>query len=166
MMEEVEKKIVKWLKEEKLSPKRAEDPNAFINYEIQVGNTSLSIIQNTDYSDSITVSCSLLYSEDQLTLLNELMNTHSKREYLNKINTQLTLHPYIWNFHIDKNKGVLIHSKRLYYEDLTKENLMHMVYLIAKIWRLPIRLIDDYFQEFWPEWKPQEPDNPELEKNR
>lgn len=155
MIEEAEAKIVKWCKKEKLSPKSVEDPNAFFNYEIQVGNTVLSVMQNTNFSDSLTVSCRLLYSKDQLILLNELIDSRSKREYFNKIKTELTLHPYIWNFDIDENKGVLIHSKRLYYEDLTKDNLMHMVYLIAKMWRLPIRLIDDYFQEFWPEWKPE-----------
>lgn len=165
-MEEVEAKIVKWLKEEKLSPKSVEDPNAFFNYRIQIGGTSLSVNQNTTFSDSITVSCSLQYSEDQLTLLSERMNNRSKREYFNKIKTALTLHPYIWNFNIDENKGIRIHSKRLYYEALTKDNLMHMVYLMAKMFKLPIRLIDDYFQEFWPEWKPEEPDNPDLEKMR
>ena len=163
-IKDVENKIVMWLKEEKLSPERLEEPNAFFNIKIKLGGFFLHVNQNTVFNDSITVSCSLVYTEDQLSLLNERMDAGSKREYFNKIKTELTLHPYIWNFHVDPEKGVLMHSKRLYYDCLTKDSLMHLVYLMAKIWKLPIRLIDDYFQVFWPEWKSE--DDPELEKMR
>jgi len=163
MIKTVENEIVMWLKEEKLNPQSVEDPNAFFNYQIKVGNLFLSVNQNTMFNDSITVSCNLLYTDDQLMLLEGKMDAGSKREYFNKLKTELTLHPYIWNFHIS-DKGVMLDSKRLYYCDLTKDSFMHMVYLMTKMFKLPIRLIDDYFQEFWPDWVAEDKGNIDLEK--
>lgn len=164
-VKEVEAKIMKWLKEESLSPKRVEDPNAFFNYQVQYGGKYLHVYQNINFSDSITVTCVRNYTEEQVILLNERMDEHSKTDYFHKIKRDLTLHPYIWNYYIGE-KQIIMHSKRLYYDNLTKDNLMHMIHLMVKMFYLPIMLIDDYFQEFWPEWTAEDKDNSELDKMR
>jgi len=160
MIEEVEAKITKWLKEERFSPIKKENPDAYFHIEAKVGTLVLNVVQWTHYLDSLEVIVGLDYGEDQLTLLNELMDPVTRKRYYNSVHLELQRHPFVWNYRFGEgSKSIRLHSKRLYFDGLTKDAFMHIFLLMAKIFKLPVTLLEPYFDELWPGYEPPPPEN-------
>jgi len=160
LSEEVEAKIMKWLKEEKFSPTSKESPDAYFHIEAKVGNLVLSVIQGTHYLDSLEVIIGFIYHEDQLTLLNTLMDEDSKKRYYNLLHLTLQQQPFVCNYSFSEDYSVLtFHSKRLYYDSLTKDSFMHLFLFMAKFFKIPMTLLQPYFWEFWPGYIHPTPEN-------
>ena len=168
MSEEVEAKIMKWLKEEKFSPTRKESPDAYFHIEAKVGPILiLNVIHGTYFKDSCDVVIGFAYSPDQLKLINEILAPKMKKRYYNSVHLELQRHPLIWNYHFGEGYKILrIHSKRLYYDSLTKDSFMHLFLFMAKIFKMPMTLLEPYFWEFWPEWTPPAKETREPGFNR
>ncbi len=174
MIEDVESKIMKWLKEEKFSPTKKESPNAYFHIEAKVDNLVLNVIHGTYFKDSLEVVIGFAYSPDQMKLINEILDPVSKKRYYNSVHLELQRHPLVWNYHFTEDySDINLHSKRLYYDSLTKDSFMHLFFFMAKMFKLPMTLLQPYFWAFWPEWTPPAKtssekglDDPALERMR
>jgi len=144
-IKEIKEKILNWLKEEKLQPREISDPNAYFNICITVGGLALHVIQKADQIDSIAVGANLVFTEEQLKLL-ENMSDKKRQEFFWELRLALLKNNELGDFQIKPNpphdvKEVFISSRRLFYDGLTKDRLMTAIFTVYKaifmvIWML------------------------------
>jgi hypothetical protein len=130
----VRDKIGRWLQEENLSPSEALDPQALFNFHIQPGN--LNVVQMVDWRDSIVVGTNVLLGP--LSAKINQLNRERKQEFFWDLSIELLKNEAIGDFDIKPNppenvREVLLKSKPIFYDGLTKDRLMNTIYSMNKV---------------------------------
>jgi len=143
---EVGEKILNWLEEEGLSPEEVDDSNAHFNFNVKVAGRPFAIVQNLLSLDSVFVVANLVFTSNQLTLLEKKMNNKERKEYFWDLRLALLRNSELGDFEIKPNppddvREVSICSKRIFYNVLTKDTLIHAIHSVHKavmmvIWML------------------------------
>jgi hypothetical protein len=129
----VRDKIGRWLREENISPSEALDLQALFNFHIQPGN--LNIVQMVDWRDSIVVGTNVLLGP--LSGKINQLNRERKQEFFWDLSLELLKNEAIGDFDIkpdppDNVSEVLLKSKPIFYDGLTKDRLMNTIYSMNK----------------------------------
>ncbi len=143
---EVGEKVLNWLEEEGLSPEEVNDPDAHFNFNVNVAGHPFVVVQNLLSLDSVFVGANLVFTSDQLTLLEKKMNKKKREEYFWDLRMVLLENGELGDFEIKPNppddvREVTICSKRIFYNTLTKDTLIHAIHNVYKaalmvIWML------------------------------
>ena len=146
-MPAVKEKILKWLKEENLSPKEIPDPNAYFNFGISVGGHPFHVIQNVRSIDSIFVGANLVFTPEQLSMLKDNMNKNKRQEYFWDLRMALLINNNLGDFQIKPNppneiREVFVSSKRIFYEALTKSTLIHAISSVFRATMMVIWMLE------------------------
>ena len=131
----VKDKIRRWLREENIFPREALDPQAHFNFYIQHGNLNVNIVQKVDWRDSIVVGTNVLLGP--LSGKIDQLNQEKKQEFFWDLSLELLKNEEIGDFDIkpdppNKVHEVLIKSKPIFYDGLTKDRLMNTIYSMFK----------------------------------
>ena len=145
-IKEVKKKVLTWLKEEKLSPEEILDPNVHFNFGIKVSGSPLHVVQSVYNSDSIFVAANLILTSMQLDLLNK-MSKNKRRKFFWTLRLALVSNNSVGDFLIKPNppedvREIFISSKRIYYDALTKDRLLSTIYDIYKTIMMTIWMLE------------------------
>ena len=136
---ETKLKIVKWLKEESFSPEEVKDPQTFFNIEIRIGQIGLNVVQDLQHKDSIFVGGRLTPPEDLITSFRNRTTPEIRRLFLLDLQIALLGNRTVSEFQFtigsspDEFQKILIVSKRVYYDDLTKSSLVSTATAIQKL---------------------------------
>ena len=139
MVEEIRRvkdKIGSWLREENIFPREALDPQAHFNFYIQLGNLNVNVVQKADWRDSIVLGTTVFLGP--LSGKIDQMNQEKKQEFFWDLSLELLKNEEIGDFDIkpdppDNVSEVLIQSKPIFYDGLTKDRLMNTIYSMFKI---------------------------------
>lgn len=134
---EVGEKVLKWLEEEGLSPEEVNDPDAHFNFNVKVAGRPFVVVQNLLSLDSVFVGANLVFTADQLTLLKKKMNKKKRKEYFWDLRLALLKNSELGDFEIKPNppddvREVSIFSKKIFYDTLTKDTLIHAIHRVYK----------------------------------
>ena len=130
----VKDEIGRWLREENLSPSEVLDPQALFNFHIQPGN--LNVVQMVDWRDSIVVGTNVLLGP--LSAKINQLDRERKQEFFWALSVELLKNDAIGDFDIKPDppanvREVLLKSKPIFYDGLTKDRLMNTIYSMNKI---------------------------------
>lgn len=131
----VRDKIGRWLREENIFPREALDPEAHFNFYIQQSNLNVNIVQKVEWQDSIVVGTNVLLGP--LSSKIDQLDHEKKQEFFWDLSLELLKNGEIGDFNItpdppDKVREVLIKSKPIFYDGLTKDRLMNTIYAMFK----------------------------------
>ena len=146
---EVKEKVLNWLKEEALSPEEVSDPNAYFNFGIKVAGKPLHVVQNVRSLDSIFVGANLVLTPPQLSLLKKNMDEKKRQEYFWDLRLALLTNSELGDFQIKPNppddvREVFISSKRVFYDTLTKDVLIHTIHNVYKAVTMVVWMLERY----------------------
>ena len=148
-VKEVKEKVLNWLKEEAFSPEEISDANAYFNFNIKVAGRPLHVLQNVRSIDSIFAGANLVFTPPQLSLLKNSMDKKKRQEFFWDLRLALLGKTELGDFEIKPNppddvREVFISSKRIFYDALTKDRLIHAIGSVYKnvtmvVWMLEER---------------------------
>ncbi|MBE0516375.1 MAG: DUF2299 family protein [Methanophagales archaeon] len=143
----VKDKIGSWLREENIFPREALDPQAHFNFYIQLGNLNVNVVQKVDWRDSIVLGTTVFLGP--LSGKIDQLNQEKKQGFFWDLSLELLKNEEIGDFDIkpdppDTVSEVLIQSKPIFYDGLTKDRLMNSIYSLVKIMILIPCLIAKY----------------------
>jgi hypothetical protein len=155
---EVREKVLNWLKEEGLSPEEMEDPNAYFNFNVNVGGRPFNVVQNVLSLDSICVTASLVFTPDQLTLLKHKMNKKKKKEYFWDLRLAMLKNSDVGDFDVkpdppDDVREVFVCSRKIFYDALTKHKLLHAIHSAYKAYMMVIWMLERHAGQPFPKEK-------------
>ncbi len=155
---EVREKVLNWLKEEGLSPEEMEDPNAYFNFNVNVGGRPFNVVQNVLSLDSLFVTANLVFTPDQLTLLENKMNKKKRKEYFWDLRLALLKNSDLGDFDIKPNppddvREVFIYSKKIFYDALTKHKLLQAIHSAYKAYVMVIWMLERHADQPSPKEK-------------
>lgn len=143
---EVGEKVLNWLEEEDLSPEEVNDPDAHFNFNVNFAGRPFVVVQNLLSLDSVFVGANLVFTSDQLTLLEKKMNKKKRKKYFWDLRLALLRNSELGDFEIKPNppddvREVSICSERIFYDTLTKDTLIRAIHSVYKatimvIWML------------------------------
>ncbi len=155
---EVREKVLNWLKEEGLSPEEMEDPNAYFNFNVNVGGRTFNVVQNVLSLDSIQVAATAVFTPEQLTLLKNKMNKKKRKEYFWDLTLTLVKNSDLGDFDIkpdppDDVREVLVCSRKIFYDALTKHKLLHAIHSAYKAYMMVIWMLERFAEQPFPKEK-------------
>ena len=135
-IKEVKKKVLTWFREERFSHEEILDPNTHFNFGIKVSGSTLHVVQSVQNSDSIFVAANLILNPMQLDLLNK-MSKNKRRKFFWNLRLALVSNKSVLEFLIKPNppediREIFISSKRIFYDALTKDRLLSIIYDVYK----------------------------------
>ncbi|RZN42943.1 MAG: DUF2299 domain-containing protein [Methanophagales archaeon ANME-1-THS] len=131
----VKDKIGRWLREENIFPQEALDPQAQFNFYVQHGTLNVNIVQKVDWHDSIVVGTHVILGP--LSSKIDQLDYEKKQEFFWDLSLELLKNGDIGDFDItpdppDNVREVLIKSRPIFYDGLTKDRLMNTMYAMFK----------------------------------
>jgi hypothetical protein len=123
-------RIAQWLGEESFTPQTVNDPQAVFNTSFTIGGIGLNVVQDKQHHDSVFIGCRLTPPADILTSFKNRTTPETRRTFLLDLQTALLMNSQVSEFQFtigttpDEFQAVLLVSKRLYYDDLNKTNLI------------------------------------------
>lgn len=147
-IKETKEKIVNWLKEEACSPEEKPDPNTYFNISVKFGKLGCFIVQPVQKRDSLIVAVRLPIPSEQITLLKEL-NAEKKKDFFWDLRLSLLKNNELGDFKIEADspediKAVVITSRPIFYEDLTKGRLISAIFAVTRAKLMVIWLPQKY----------------------
>ena len=148
-VKEVKEKILSWLKEEAMSPEELADPNAYFNIKVKVRGLVFHIVQNVRNIDSLFVGGKLVLTPAQLSLLRNNMDEKKRQEFFWDLRLALLRNNELGDFQIKPNpphdvREVLITSRRIFYDSLTKDRLISAILAVYKAIIMVIWMLERY----------------------
>lgn len=134
-VEQVRDKVFEWCSSEGFNPEIIHDTNAKFNIRIEISGLKLQIIQRTS-PDSFFVVIKLALTFEQYNRL-ENLRKNEREEFVWDLNLTLAANPSILEFHVkpdppNKIRAVMISSKPIFYDGLSKDVLMSRTYDVLK----------------------------------
>lgn len=134
---EIKEKVLNWLKEEALSPDEVSDPNAYFNFGIRIANMPFNVVQNVRNLDSIFVGTNIVLSPSQQSLIKDNMDKKKRQEYFWNLRLALLMNNELGEFQIKPSppndvREIFVSSKRVFYDGLTKNELIHAIHSVFK----------------------------------
>jgi len=148
-IKETREKVLNWLKEEAFSPQDMPNANAYFNFGIKVAGNPLHVLQNVRSLDSIFVGANLVLTPPQLSLLKKNMDKKKRQEYFWDLRLALLMNTELGDFQIkphppDDFREVFISSKRIFYDGLTKDMLIHAINNVYKAVMMVVWMLERY----------------------
>ncbi|MGI0014591.1 MAG: DUF2299 family protein [Nitrososphaera sp.] len=148
-IKETKDKVLFWLREEGISPEEANDPNAYFNIGLRLGDWGATIFQNLRMIDSISVGSRWILGDEQLKLHKEMLDDPKRLAYYWDLQFMALSNPQIGEFEITPNppndfRALLITSNRIFYDSLTKQSLMDSIVGVHKTMVHAIFLLEKY----------------------
>lgn len=146
---ETKDRILFWFKEESLSPEEIVDPNAYFNIGIKSGDLRLNIVQNTRLIDSFIIGTRWILSKEQTDYHTNKMDDSKRIAFFWELQSMLLGDHELGDFEIRPNPpsdfgSLLITSNRLFYDSLTKQNLMHAIFAVQKAMMRSVFLLEKH----------------------
>lgn len=143
----VKGKIVDWLREEGFQFKEVDDSNAYFNLMTIVGGKPIHIFQNRGKKDSVAVISNLEFSPEQTKLFSKIGKAE-KQSFFCNLRIALLARQSLGDFKIkpkppEQIEQVFISSKPIYYDELTKSNLISTLYDIHKSVMMAVWLLEE-----------------------
>jgi hypothetical protein len=141
-------KILDWLKEEAFSPQENADPKAYFNISVQIGNLGCNIVQDVHHNDSFFVGANLVFGANQQVLLKG-MEIQKVNDFLWELEMSLIKNNELGDFQIKPKppediQAVFISSKRIYYDQLTKGNLVSTISVVLRAIMMTIWMLEKH----------------------
>ena len=143
----VKGKIADWLREEGFQFKEVDDSNAYFNLMTIVGGKPYHIFQNRGKKDSVTVVSNLEFSPEQIKLFSKI-DQAEKQSFFCNLRIALLARQSLGDFKIkpkppEQIEQIFISSKPIYYDALTKGNLISTLYDIHKSVMMAVWLLEE-----------------------
>lgn len=140
-------KIADWLREEGFQFKEVDDSNAYFNLMTIVGGKPYHIFQNKGKKDSVTVVSNLEFSPEQIKLFSKI-DQAEKQSFFCNLRIALLARQSLGDFKIkpkppEQIEQIFISSKPIYYDVLTKSNLISTLYDIHKSVMMAVWLLEE-----------------------
>lgn len=143
----MEQIIQNWLVEEGMIKEKANDPNA--NYHFVVNypdNNNMDIVQPKGKKDMIVIGCGTQVAPEHIQLMRNASDS-KKEKFLWELRFGLNNFVLDFQINVDKNKilNQFIISDNLFYDGITKNNLIKTIYKIFKAKLYCVWLIEKTF---------------------
>lgn len=147
-IKDTKEKILNWLKEEALSPQENADPQAYFNITVKMGNMGCNIVQDVRHSDSFFIGANLVFGAEQQTLLKG-MGTQRINNFLWDLEMSLIRNNQLGDFQIKPKppediQAIFISSRRIYYSELTKGNLVFAINVVLRALMMAIWMLEKH----------------------
>jgi len=148
-VKETKGKVLDWLKEEAFSPEDVADPNAYFNFSIKVSGSPLHVVQNVRAIDSFFVGANLVLTPAQLDLLKNSMDKKKRQEFFWDLRLTLLKNNSLGDFEIKPNppddvREVFVSSRRIFYDALTKDRLIHAINAVYRAVMMVVWMLERY----------------------
>ncbi len=147
-IKEIKEKILNWLKEEALSPQENADPQAYFNITVKMGNLGCNIVQDVHHADSFFVGANLVFGTEQQILLKG-MGMQRINDFLWDLEMSLIKNNELGDFQIKPKppediQAIFISSRRIYYSELTKGNLVFAINVVLRALMMTMLMLEKH----------------------
>lgn len=125
--DEIRKKVIMWLNEEKIGFKEHKEPEARFVLDLDLNGFAASLVQDEESADSIYLTINIALPEEQVQEFNSLDDSIKKDCILDLVNV-FAGNCGLGGFELSPNgaldfRQVAIATKNIYYDGLTKDRL-------------------------------------------